>query len=226
MAELKPCPRCGGMPEFRKEYIETAFGIDMPFVYMEGGIFGEGTENVEFVEPYYISTFLVTQQQWTNVMGTSQGELLKQCEFCDSGNSDGAKYPVYCVTPQDALDFCKALSSMSGLNYDLPTIAEWEMAANTPSQAYVYSGSNEFSEVGWIEKSMPIGLKKANSYGIYDMTGNVAEFCKDSSEYVLKAGKPWGSLDVSTKYTFRDITVDTSSPYIGFRVVIRVSTNQ
>lgn len=224
--KIKLIPSKGGLPQKSKPYLETAFGIDMQLVYIKGGIFGEGTEREEYVEPFYLSTFLVTQSQWLNVMGSTQEELLRKCVYFDTGNSNGAMYPVYCVTPEDALDFCKALSSMSGLKYDLPTAIEWEMASNKPSESYKYSGSDKISEVGWTSKAMPVGLKKPNSYKIYDMTGNVAEFCRNNDGFVIKGGTPWGNYDVSTRYIFKDIMEDASSPFVGFRIIMRVPTEE
>ena len=223
---IKLIPSKNGIPQKGKPYTETAFGTDIQLVYIKGGVYGEGTENAAYVEPFFISTLLVTQAQWVNVMGSSQEELLRKCEYFDKGNSNGPKYPVYCVTPQDALDFCKALSSMSGLVYDLPTDIEWEMASNKPTETYSLSGGDEFSEVGWAGKSMPVGLKKANSYGIYDMTGNVAEFCRIDEGFGLKGGKPWGNYNVGTHYTFTELEDDASSPYIGFRVIMRLPSEQ
>lgn len=223
---IKLVPSKNGTPQKGKPYTETAFDTDIQLVYIKGGVYGEGTEKEAYVEPFYISTLLVTQAQWVNVMGSTQEELLRKCTYFNKGNSNGAKYPVYCVTPQDALDFCKALSSMSGLLYDLPTDIEWEMASNKPTETYYLSGGDEFSEVGWAGKSMPVGLKKANSYGIYDMTGNVAEFCRIDEEFGLKGGKPWGNYNVGTRYTFTELEEDASSPYIGFRVIMRAPSEQ
>lgn len=219
---IKLIPSKNGIPQKGKTYTETAFGTDIQLVYIKGGIYGEGTEKKAYVEPFYISTLLVTQAQWANVMGSTQEELLRKYEYFDVGNSNGAKYPVYCVTPQDALDFCKALSSMSGLVYDLPTDIEWEMASNKPSESYRMSGGNDLSEIGWARKSMPVGLKKANSYGIYDMSGNIAEFCKINAGIGLKGGLPWGNYNVGTKFTFTELEEDASSPFIGFRVIMRI----
>lgn len=223
---LKLIPSSGSMPQNGKSYIETAFGIDMPFAFVKGGVYGEGTEQQEYVEPFYISTLLVTQQQWMNVMGISQEELMDNCKYYENGNSIGSKYPVFCITPNDALDFCKALSKMTNLKYDLPSAVEWEMASNKKSETFYYSGSDNIDDVGWSGKSMPVGLKNPNSYGIYDMSGNVAEFCKYGDSFALKGGKPWGNYRVSTKYTFKNILKDISSPYVGFRVIMRVPSNQ
>ena len=113
---------------------------------------------------------------------------------------------------------------MTNLKYDLPSAVEWEMASNNKSVTFHYSGSDNIDDVGWSRKSMPVGLKSPNSYGIFDMSGNVAKICKYGDGFAIKGGKPWGNYRVSTKYTFKHILKDMSSPYVGFRVIMRVPT--
>jgi sulfatase modifying factor 1 len=95
-------------------------------------------------------------------------------------------YPIVNVNFTDAADYCNWLSKVTGKNYRLPTEAEWEFAARggTKSSNYLYAGSDNFDEVGWNnsnagDQAKAIGLKKPNELGLYDMSGNVMEWCKD-----------------------------------------------
>lgn len=95
-------------------------------------------------------------------------------------------YPVVHVSYNDATAYCKWLSEKSGRKYRLPTEAEWEYAARggQKSKGYIYSGSNDVEEVAWTRFSsdlvyQPVGGKKPNELGIYDMSGNCLEWCFD-----------------------------------------------
>lgn len=123
---------------------------------------------------YRISRYPVTQAQWTAIMGSNPSE-----------NGGGDNYPVDSVIWDDTQEFIRKLNKLTGRNYRLPTEAEWEFAARggNSSKGYKYAGSNTLAEVGrnetWRTNRNPVGLKKPNELGLYDMTGNIYEWCQN-----------------------------------------------
>lgn len=103
-----------------------------------------------------------------------------------SNFSDCDNCPVEQVSWEEAQEFIRKLNRMTGKNYRLPTEAEWEYAARggSKSHGYKYSGSNSIGDVAWYEgnsgdKTHPVGQKQPNELGLYDMSGNVFEWCSD-----------------------------------------------
>lgn len=128
------------------------------------------------VGDFHIARFPVTQKQWVEVMGDNPS-YFKNCEDC----------PVEQVSWDDVQDFLKKLNAKNpGKNYRLPTEAEWEYAARGGqlSRGYRYAGSDDPDKVAWYDdnsdiKTHPVGSKEPNELGLYDMTGNVWEWCED-----------------------------------------------
>ena len=212
----------GGASLTGQDYTEMTFGINMRMVYVEGGSFtmggtsdqGSDCEEDEFptrsvtVSPFYICRIEITQSQWENVMGTNiQQQATKAGTSFTRGT--GADYPMYYVSWEEAKEFCERLSRQSGLNYTLPTEAEWEYAARggNKSEGTRFSGGWSISDVAWYHDNSNnsthrCGTKRANALGLHDMTGNVEEWCEDwygpyqSAETVNPKGEPSGTKHV------------------------------
>jgi len=123
---------------------------------------------------YYIGQTEVTQALWEAVMGNNPSHF--------KGNNN----PVECVSWEDCQEFIRKLNSLTGRQFRLPTEAEWEYAARggNRSRGYKYSGSNDIGEVAWYsgnagDTTHPVAQKRANELGLYDMSGNVSEWCSD-----------------------------------------------
>ena len=163
-------------------------GINIEMVKVEAGSFNMGAtsemENpyedekpvhrVTLTNNYYIGKYEVTQALWQAVMGSNPS--------CFKGYD----LPVETVSWNDCQDFISKLNAMTGKRFRLPSEAEWEYAARggKKSRGYLYSGSNAIGDVAWYEGNSSfmthaVGTKQPNELGIYDMTGNVWEWCQD-----------------------------------------------
>ena len=163
-------------------------GISINMVRVEAGTFTMGataemkvpdddekpTHQVTLTNDYYIGKYEVTQALWQAVTGNNPS------------NYKGDNLPVENVSWNDCQEFISKLNRITGKTFRLPTEAEWEYAARggKKSRGYQYSGSNNLADVAWYEdnsgsKTHTIGSKQANELGIYDMTGNVWEWCQD-----------------------------------------------
>lgn len=168
---------------------------------------------------FYIGKYPVTQVLWQAVMGYNPSSF------------KGADNPVEQVSWYDCQDFIKKLNSKTGRKFRLPKEAEWEFAARGGNKThnYTYSGSNNLDEVGWYDrnsntKTHPVGLKKPNELGIYDMSGNVSEWCEESSgaKRIVRGGS-WINFDSCCTVSCRDdYYPDSGNSHYGFRLVMDV----
>jgi formylglycine-generating enzyme required for sulfatase activity len=229
-------------------------------VFVEGGTFPMGRDDGRSNEQpvhrvtvggFHMGMYEVTQKEWTAVMGTNPSDW------------KGDTLPVENVSWLEAVEFCNKLSVKEGLTpcyrgsgnaitcdwnangYRLPTEAEWEFAARGGTRDFItydYSGGNNVDAVGWYNrnsggKTHPVGTKAPNSLGLYDMSGNVGEWCWDwrgnyaGGTQVDPRGPAGGTTRVVRggawnygNYDLRSadrgiITLSDRSNFIGFRVV-------
>jgi formylglycine-generating enzyme required for sulfatase activity len=187
----------------------------------------------------------VTQQQWRAVMGTNPNKLYNTgCDEC----------PVEGVSSYDIQVFINKLNKLTGKNsfleYRLPTEVEWEYAARG-GESYMYPGSNNLDDVAWYNGNSqnskhgsqgtthPVKTKKANGYGLYDMSGNVWEWCSDSyniyfpcsknySEIadkiqIIRGGSWFENTSFIKGYSRSFFNKKTQDEAIGFRLVLSTS---
>ena len=166
----------------------TVNGIKYIMVWVEGGTFRmgatseQGSDADSYEKPvhsvtlsgYYIGKTEVTQALWEAVMGSNPSYW------------KGDNLPVESVSWDDCQEFIRKLNALTGQNFRLPTEAEWEFACRggNNSRGYKYSGSNYIDNVAWYwdnsgKKIHPVATKSPNELGIYDMSGNVWEWCAD-----------------------------------------------
>ena len=185
-------------------------GISIDMVKVEAGTFMMGATSemkdpyddekpvhqVTLTNDYYMGKYEVTQALWQAVMGKNPSYF------------KGDNLPVNYVRWKDCQRFISKLNSMTGRKFRLPTEAEWEYAARggKKSRGYQYSGSSNISDVAWYDgnsgdKTHPVGTKQANELGIYDMTGNVLEWCQDwyGSYYSSSQTNPTGATSGSAR---------------------------
>ncbi|MBE6319842.1 MAG: PEGA domain-containing protein [Bacteroidales bacterium] len=178
----------------------TVKGVSFNLIKVQGGTFTMGATSEQgsdaysdekpmhqvTLSDYYIGETEVTQELWQAVMGTTIQEQAKKGSYDTSLYGVGNSYPMYYISWDDCQTFITKLNQLTGKNFRLPTEAEWEYAARggQKSRGYKYAGSNTLSDVAWYtgnsgSKTHPVKQKQANELGLYDMTGNVWEWCQD-----------------------------------------------
>ena len=213
-------------------------------VLVEGGSFEMGSNDGGadekpvhrvYVDNFYIDKHEVTQKQWKDIKGNNPSSF-GNCDEC----------PVDNVSWDDVQQYLEKLNAKTGEHYRLPTEAEWEYAARggNKSLRYTYSGSNNIDEVAWYGgnaggRTHSVAEKKPNELGIYDMSGNVWEWCSDwydkdyynnspernpqgpnNGKYRVLRGGSWLNYALSCRVSIRYYNDPTIRYYInGFRVV-------
>ena len=221
---------------------------EIEMVLVEGGTFTmgatpeQGSDACDNEKPahkvtldsFYIGKFPVTQRLWKAVMGSNPSDF------------KGDNLPVENVSWDDVQTFLRKLNAATGKTYRLPTEAEWEYAARggNKSQGYKYVGSNDLDLVAWYYSgnsdgtTHKVGTRFPNELGIYDMSGNVWEWCQDwygsyssspqtnpkgpnSGSYRVRRGGSWFNYArdcrVSYRYSYSPVLRDY---YLGFRLAL------
>ena len=216
---------CQDEPDKPKTKTFTVNGVTFKMVAVEGGTFmmGATTEqgsdifDVELpahevtLSSYCIGQTEVTQALWQAVMGSNPSYFSSRNNF-----DTNLQRPVECVSWNDCQTFITKLNQLTGRTFRLPTEAEWEFAARggNQSKGYKYSGSNNIDDVAWYWPIIPlqadgrkdgtqtVATKAPNELGLYDMSGNVWEWCQDwcgiysSDAQINPVGPSTGSLRV------------------------------
>ena len=225
-------------------------GVSFNMVFVEGGTFTmgatseQGSDAHDYEKPihsvtlsdYYIGETEVTQTLWQAVMGSNPS------------NFKGDNLPVEKVSYEDVKEFITKLNQKTGKTFRLPTEAEWEYAARggKKSKGYKYSGGNNIDDVAWYygnsnNKIHPVKTKQPNELGIYDMSGNVWEWCSDwygdytsasqtnpqgpssgsYGSYRVFRGGTWSDFARYCRVSYRSFE-DPSSRYcdLGFRLAL------
>ncbi|MGM9799925.1 MAG: SUMF1/EgtB/PvdO family nonheme iron enzyme [Muribaculaceae bacterium] len=244
----------GAMADVSLSFIEkeiqiTVKGVTFEMVYVPGGTFTMGAtaeqgDEADFWEKpahsvplsgYYIGKYEVTQAQWRAIMGNNPSSF------------KGDNLPVEKVSWKDCQKFIKKLNKLTGKKFSLPTEAQWEYAARGgKSGGTKYSGSNNIGNVAWYEdnsgdKTHPVGEKSPNDLGIYDMSGNVWEWCQDwfdkypsysetnptgpdSGVSRVYRGGGWWSNAWVCRVSYRNFTAPGFRNYgLGFRLCLSIS---
>lgn len=225
----------------------TVNGVSFDMIMVEGGTFtmgatqeqGSDTESNEkpahqaTLSDYYIGETEVTQGLWKAVMGTNPSHF------------KGDRYPVEDVSWNNCQKFIRKLNSLTGRTFRLPTEAEWEYAARggNQSKGYKYSGSNTLSSVSWYtdnsgSQTLPVKTMSPNELGLYDMSGNVWEWCSDwygnykrkdqtdpqgpySGAYRVLRGGSWSTSERGCRVSFRNFnSPDCRYNYFGLRLAL------
>lgn len=225
----------------------TVNGVSFDMIMVEGGTFTMGAtpeqgEDAYYSEKpahqvtlsdYYIGETEVTQALWKAVMGTNPSSF------------EGDRNPVEDVSWNDCQEFIRKLNSLTGRTFRLPTEAEWEYAARggNQSKGYKYSGSNKIEDVALYDgnskdKKNAVKTKSPNELGLYDMSGNVWEWCNDwygdykrkdqtdpqgpssGSNRVLRGGCQYSSAERCRVSCRNDYSPDYRSGIFGLRLVL------
>ncbi|MGB7376718.1 MAG: SUMF1/EgtB/PvdO family nonheme iron enzyme [Rivularia sp. (in: cyanobacteria)] len=250
--------RSKGQAESFQEHLGNSVFLEM--VKIPGGSFLMGSPENELkqcedekplhkvtIEPFFMSKFTVTQQQYQAIMGKNPSQF------------KGRKKPVECVTWDNAVQFCTKISQTTGKSYRLPSEAEWEYACRAGTTTPFHFGESITNELAnyngnytygsapkgqSLEQTTDVGSFPANGFGLYDMHGNVSEWCQDSwhknyngmptdgsawkdendPRYRMLRGGSWFSLPWDCRCAFRfGNERKYRYSFIGFRVVVASS---
>ena len=220
--ENKGCPDATIIEESKDPFLNQ-------MIVVKGGSFemGKATSvHQETVKTFKMSKYEVTQVQWRNIMEDNPSQFIG-CDEC----------PVENVSWQEVQRFIGLLNARTGKKYRLPTEVEWEYAARggQKSNNYKYAGSNNIKKIAWCNvttynnQTQKVGTKSPNELDIYDLSGNVSEWCSDLSKnkklenasrnYVIRGGA-FNDEENNCEVTNRSSIVDVKDQTVGFRLVL------
>ena len=218
--------------------------------FIMGSDQGSESRRVALTKPFYMGVFEVTQKQWKLVMGSWPGSSpSSSCGRGDAypayyvsyndirGSSSGARWPASSAV--DASSFLGRLRAKTGLEFDLPTEAQWEYACRAGTTTTYYWGDAMDDAYAWYYNNSgrtthPVGTRTPNTWGLYDMSGNVWEWCRDwygtlaygadpvgsaSGSYRVGRGGSWNSYSVCASSFRGGIDPSNRDYYDGFRLV-------
>lgn len=232
-------------PKSGDVFTDPTTGMELVYVpkgcFQMGDTFDDGLINEKpvhevCVDGFYIGRYEVTQEEYSKITGSNPLKSKK-----------GDRYPVETVSWDDAQAFIQNLNGKNGGNYRLPTEAEWEYAARSGGRKEKYSGADSPDAVSWNKSNSSgsthqVGTKSPNSFGLYDMTGNVWEWCQDwydssyynnsprnnpkgaqSGVFRVFRGGGWDDEPWLVRVAFRyGDSPDLSDSNVGFRLVLSV----
>lgn len=237
------------MPDSLRTLHIDVHGVSFTMQRVEGGSFVMGATpdqydpdtytdkpaHLVFLSPFYIATTEVTNRLWRAVM--NEREMLDLSGY--------PEHPVSFVSWHQAQVFVRRLDSITGMPFRLPTEAEWEFAARggEKSQHFRFAGANEADTAGWLfpiagQWTHPVACKRPNEIGLYDMTGNVAEWCQDlygpyqlstrpdpcgadTGSFRIVRGGSYDNCIANSHLSVRQwYEPETAVGYIGFRVAL------
>ena len=216
----------------------------------------EDLHEVTITRPFYLGIHEVTQEEYEKVMGMNPSWFSPDAGGRDQvQGKDTRRFPVESVSWEEAVAFCEKLSALpeekkAGRSYRLPTEAEWEYAcrggadSSTPFAFGQSLSSEQANFGGGLQRTCRVGTYQPNAFGLYDMHGNVWEWCADWYGSYPQSGTPlkdptgppkgparvlrggsWGAGDWLCRSAYRYYEPDSRGSYVGFRVVCVVGTN-
>lgn len=232
-----------GVPVEYTNSIGMKFRLLPPGEFLMGSAKGDPNEasphKVTLTRPYYLGTYEATQDEYQAVIGSNPSKF------------DGKLLPVEFVTAQEAMNYCRKLSEREGKNHRLPTEAEWEFACRGGTTTEWHFGDDPatLGDYAWHnenagDRSHPVGEKKPNPFGLFDMHGNVFEYCSDYTgaysahqavdpqgpalgRYRGFRGGSWFFKPFDTRSADRqDKEWPARGSHVGFRVVLEVDAVQ